>query len=182
MHDEAQVVLPQVLAALGLTHPILVGHSDGASIALIYAGTHAGTRGVVAMAPHVFVEDISIRGIEAARDAFETTDLPQKLARYHADAVRTFRGWNDVWLHPDFRAWNIEPYLPAIRCPVLVIQGRDDEYGTVAQVEAIARQVGGPCETLMLDDCGHSPHRDQHERTLGAIGDFVRRLSGREGR
>jgi len=174
MHREAREALPELLAKLGIERPILVGHSDGASIALIYAGSGHPVRGLVAMAPHVFVEDLSVRSIEAAKVAFETTDLPDKLARYHADARRTFYGWNDIWLHPDFRRWNIEALLPAIRCPVLAIQGRDDEYVTMAQVEAIAARVGGPCEVLRLDDCRHSPHREQHERTLEAVAEFAR--------
>jgi pimeloyl-ACP methyl ester carboxylesterase len=174
MHREARETLPELLAKLGIERPILVGHSDGASIALIYAGSGHPVRGLVAMAPHVFVEGLSVRSIEAAKVAFETTDLAEKLARYHADARRAFYGWNDIWLHPDFRRWNIEPLLPAIRCPVLAIQGRDDEYGTMAQVDAIAAQVGGPCEVLRLDDCRHSPHREQHDRTLEAVVAFAR--------
>jgi pimeloyl-ACP methyl ester carboxylesterase len=174
MHREAREALPELLAKLGIERPILVGHSDGASIALIYAGSGHPVRGLVAMAPHVFVEDLSVRSIEAAKVAFETSDLPEKLARYHADARRTFYGWNDIWLHPDFRAWNIEEYLPRITVPVLVIQGEDDQYGTAAQVEAIARQVKGPVETLMLSRCAHSPHVDQREATLAAISRFVK--------
>jgi pimeloyl-ACP methyl ester carboxylesterase len=177
MHREAQASLPALLAKLGVERPILVGHSDGASIALIYAGTHDTVQGLVALAPHVFVEDISVRSIEQARVAFETTELPQKLARYHADARRTFYAWNDIWLHPDFRHWNIEAYLPRIRCPVLAVQGVNDEYGTMAQIEAIAAQVSGPCELLKLDDCGHSPHRNQHEATLDATARFVARVA-----
>ena len=174
MHREARETLPELLEKLGVERPILVGHSDGASIALIYAGSGHPVRALVAMAPHVFVEDVSVRSIEAAKVAFETTDLAERLSRYHADARRTFYGWNDVWLHPDFRRWNIESLLPAIRCPVLAIQGRDDEYGTMAQVDAIAAQVGGPCEVVRLDDCRHSPHREQHDRTLEAVVAFAR--------
>jgi pimeloyl-ACP methyl ester carboxylesterase len=177
MHREAEEALPDLLAQLKVDRPVLVGHSDGASIALIYAGSGRPLRGLVAMAPHVFVEDVSVRSIEAAKIAFETADLPARLARYHTDARRTFCGWSDIWLHPDFRRWNIERSLAAIRCPVLAIQGRDDEYGTMAQVERIAAQVGGPCEVLRLDDCRHSPHREQHERTLEAITGFVRRCA-----
>jgi len=176
MHREALETLPELLARLGLERPVLVGHSDGASIALIHAGSRDGLTGLVALAPHVFVEDISVRSIAEAKTAFETTDLPQKLARHHADARRTFYGWNDIWLHPDFRRWNIEAFLPAIRCPVLAIQGTDDEYGTMAQVEAIERQVAGRCEVVRLAACGHSPHRDQPELTLAAIERFVATL------
>jgi len=182
MHREALETLPDLLAELGLERPVLVGHSDGASIALIHAGSRDGLTGLVALSPHVFVEEISVRSIAEAKTAFETTDLPQKLARHHADARRTFYGWNDIWLHPDFRRWNIEVFLPAIRCPVLAIQGSDDEYGTMAQVEAIERQVGGPCEVVKLDACGHSPHRDQPDATLAAITRFVAALAKGGGR
>lgn len=179
MHREALEMLPELLRSLGVERPILVGHSDGASIALIYAGSGHPLRGLVAMAPHVFVEDISIAGITAAKQAFETTDLPQKLARHHRDPVKTFYGWNDVWLAPAFRGWNIERFLPAIKCPLLAIQGYGDEYGTMAQVDAIARQAGGPVEVLKLADCGHSPHKDQPEIVATSIIDFVARNAGR---
>lgn len=175
MHREALEALPELLRALGLERPILIGHSDGASIALIHAGSGHALRGLVAMAPHVFVEDISIQSIVAAKRTFETTDLPQKLARYHRDPAKTFYGWNDVWLAPAFRGWNIERFLPEIHCPLLAIMGYDDEYGTMAQVDAIARQAGGPIEVLKLEDCGHSAHRDQPEATIRAVADFVRR-------
>jgi len=173
MHREALETLPDLLATLGIRRPVLVGHSDGASIALMHAGSRDDLTGLVALAPHVFVEDISVKSIAEAKTAFETTELPQKLARHHADARRTFYAWNHIWLHPDFRRWNIEAFLPAIRCPVLAIQGADDEYGTMGQVETIERQVGGPCEIVRLAACGHSPHRDQPELTLAAIERFV---------
>jgi pimeloyl-ACP methyl ester carboxylesterase len=176
MHVEAQQVLPDLLRQLSIEEPVLVGHSDGGSIALVYAGAGHPAKGIVAMAPHVFVEDLSVKSIAEAKAAFETTDLPQKLARHHADAAKTFRGWNDIWLHPDFRAWNIEEYLPRVYCPVLAIQGFDDEYGTMAQIDAIARQVGGPVELLRLAGCRHSPHRDQPEAVIRAIAHFVERL------
>ena len=178
MHREALESLPELLRALGIERPILIGHSDGASIALIYAGAGHPLQGLVAMAPHVFVEDISIEGIVAAKQAFETTDLPQKLARHHSDVRKTFYGWNDVWLAPAFRSWNIEAFLPAIQCPLLAIQGYGDEYGTMAQVDAIARQAGGPVEVLNLEDCGHSPQKDQPEIVAKAIVEFVRRCVG----
>jgi len=179
MHREALESLPELLRQLGVERPILIGHSDGASIALIYAGAGHPLRGLVAMAPHVFVEDISIEGITAAKQTFETTDLPQKLARHHRDAVKTFYGWNDVWLAPAFRSWNIEAFLPAITCPLLAIQGHGDEYGTMAQVDAIARLAGGPVEVLKLDQCGHSPQKDQPEIVAGAVIDFVARCAGK---
>jgi pimeloyl-ACP methyl ester carboxylesterase len=178
MHREALETLPELLGALGITRPLLIGHSDGASIALIYAGAGHRLDALVAMAPHVFVEDISIAGIAAAKRAFEGTDLPDKLARHHRDAAKTFYGWNDVWLSPAFRSWNIESVLPAIRCPLLAIQGVDDEYGTMAQVDAIAHQAGGPVEVLKLAQCGHSPQKDQPDSVAKAIVEFVRRCGG----
>jgi pimeloyl-ACP methyl ester carboxylesterase len=176
MHVEALDVLPELLDKLEVPDPVLVGHSDGGSIALIHAAAHDGVSGLVAMAPHVFVEDISVKSIAEAKTAFETTDLPQKLGRYHADAAKTFWGWNDIWLHPDFRGWNIEEMLPRIRCPMLAIQGFDDEYGTMAQLEAVSRQTGGPVELLRLAQCRHSPHRDQPRVVVEAMSRFVDRL------
>jgi len=173
MHDEAQKTLPDLLAQLKIENPILVGHSDGGSISLIYAGTFHHVRGLILLAPHVFVEDLSVQSIAEAKVRFETTNMPEKMARHHKDAARTFWAWNDIWLHPEFRHWNIEEYLPRISCPILAIQGRDDQYGTMAQVEAIARQAGGPVEILALDDCRHSAHRDQPEAVLDAICRFV---------
>ena len=178
MHDEALLVLPELLSKLGIENPILVGHSDGASIALIYAGAPDRVRGLVVLAPHVFVEDLSVKSIAEAKVMFETTNLPQKLGRHHRNAARTFWGWNDIWLDPEFRGWNIEEYLPRITCPVLVIQGMDDQYGTMAQVEAIRRQSGRTVEVLALERCKHSPQRDQAEATLGAIVRFVRGIRG----
>jgi len=180
MHREALDVLPELLGVMRINRPVLVGHSDGASIALIHAAAHSdprtGVRGVVAMAPHVFVEDVSVKSIAEAKAAFETTDLPQKLARHHADSAKTFYGWNDIWLHADFRAWNIEACLSSIRCPLMALQGIDDEYGSMAQLEAIAAQAGGPVELVRLAACKHSPHRDQPEATLAAITRFVASL------
>jgi pimeloyl-ACP methyl ester carboxylesterase len=173
MHDEALKALPELLAKLKLETPILIGHSDGGSIALIYAGVHNRVRGLVLLAPHVFVEGLSVKSIAQAKVKFETTNLPEKLARYHRDAARTFWGWNNIWLHPDFRRWNIEEYLPRITCPILVIQGLDDQYGTMAQPEAIARQSGGPVEILRLADCRHSAHKDQPDAVLEGIAQFV---------
>jgi pimeloyl-ACP methyl ester carboxylesterase len=177
MHDEALLSLPDVLRDLDVRDPILVGHSDGASIALIHAGGGHAVRGVVAMAPHVFIEPICLGSIEKAKASFETTDLPERLGRYHRDVRKTFYGWADVWLDPDFETWDIrEDYLPAVRCPVLAIQGHDDEYGTMQQLDEIQRRVKGRCELLKLDGCGHSPFRDQAEIVLSRVGAFVNTL------
>ena len=176
MHDEALVALPELLAKLEAESPVLVGHSDGASIALIHAGAGHRVRGLALMAPHVFVEEHGLRSIERVRQQFETTDLCERLGRYHRDARRTFYLWNDAWLDPKFRQWNIEEYLPAIEVPVLAIQGVDDEYGTMAQLRSIREKTKGPCELLELAACGHSPHRDQPEAVLAAIARFVRAL------
>jgi pimeloyl-ACP methyl ester carboxylesterase len=177
MHDEALITLPELRRALGLDDVILVGHSDGASIALIHAGAGRWpVRALVLEAPHVFVEEVSIRSIAAAREAYATTDLRQRLARYHADVDSAFRGWNDIWLDPRFRAWTIEEYLPGVRCPVLAIQGADDEYGTLAQLDAIERGIAGPIEKLVPAKCRHSPHRDQEATVLAAMSAFIARV------
>jgi pimeloyl-ACP methyl ester carboxylesterase len=176
MHREGLEALPEVLRAARIENPILVGHSDGASIALIYSGSNHPVRGLVVLAPHVFTEQFNLASIRRIRTAFETTDLPQRFAKYHADPRKTFYLWNDAWLDPEFERWNIEEYLPGITCPVLAIQGEDDEYGTMAQLEAIRRRVSGPCELLKLPKCGHSPHRDRPEETLAAVVDFVSSL------
>jgi pimeloyl-ACP methyl ester carboxylesterase len=177
MHDEALVVLPELLDRLAIARPILVGHSDGGSIALIHAGS--GVRpvaGVVTLAAHVLVEEISVTSIAAAKTAYEATDLRAKLARYHADVDSAFWGWNRIWLAPGFRAWNIEDCLPRIACPVLAIQGEDDEYGTMEQMRRIGAQVPD-VELLALQDCRHSAHRDQPEAVVEAIVRFVDRVA-----
>jgi len=174
LHREALDVLPTVLDECCITEPVLIGHSDGASIALLLAG--AGlipVRGAVVMAPHVFVEDITIAGIEKAKAAWAKGGLARSLARYHDDAEGAFRGWNETWLSPEFRAWNIEEYLPGIRCPLLAIQGVDDQYATFAQIDAIERQVSGPFERLDLAECRHTPWRDQPALVANAITRFV---------
>jgi pimeloyl-ACP methyl ester carboxylesterase len=178
MHEEAIDELPHVLAALDLERPILLGHSDGGSIALIFAAQYSQhTRALVLEAPHVFVEDLSIESIARMKVAYEATDLRSKLARFHGDNIdAAFRGWNDVWLHPDFRDWNIEAYLPHVRCPALVIQGEDDEYGTLAQVEAIRRQVSGRVRACILKNAGHAPHHRQRGPVLDEIDRFLRTL------
>lgn len=176
MHDEGLEVLPALLAALAIERPILFGHSDGGSIALICAGgTATPLAGLILMAPHVMVEDISVSSIAQAGVAWQTTDLPARLGKYHADVDAAFRGWNDIWLHPDFRAWNIEEYLAGIDCPVLAIQGEDDEYGTMEQISRIAAQVRD-ADLVKLADCRHSPHKDQPEAVIDAVAAFVSRI------
>lgn len=177
MHDEA-AKLPTILASANLNarDVILVGHSDGASIALIAAGMGAvKPKGIVVIAPHVFVEDISVASIAKAKVAYETTNLREKLAKYHDDVDGAFWGWNGAWLDPAFRTWNIEEYLPRITCPILVVQGANDEYGTLAQVEAIQDKAGGIVDTEIVPDAGHSPFRDDPDRVHARIAAFVRR-------
>jgi len=178
MHREALHTLPEVFRRLNISNPILIGHSDGASISLIHAGVGEWpVRALVLMAPHVFVEELTLRSIAESKDAFETTDLQMRLARYHDDAAGTFFGWNSIWLHPTFKRWNIEAYLPAIRCPVLIVQCEDDPYGTIAQVDAIVRQVRGPVETCILRECAHSPHGRQTQHTVRAIKTFIDKIA-----
>ena len=174
MHREALEALPELLDSLAVDAPVLVGHSDGASIALIYAG-QSGRRvsALVLLAPHVFVEDMSIAGIEAALATFSTTDLRERMAKHHDDAEATFRQWNDVWLSPAFRGWNIEDVLPGITVPILVIQGTADQYGSLAQVDAIERGVTGAVERVVLEGCGHSPHLERGPETLRAVTHFL---------
>ena len=180
MHRQAFEVLPALLDALGVNEkPWLLGHSDGGSIALLYASRFPEqVAGLVVMAPHIFVEDITVANIEIARKTYLETDLPDKLGRYHDSADSAFWGWNRIWLHPPFRDWNIEGELAALGCPVLAIQGVDDEYGTLEQIRGIARRT--PRTTLLeLEDCGHSPHRDQPARVIAAAVSFIdnRRLT-----
>ncbi len=177
MHRQAHEVLPALLQALDIDvaheQPWLFGHSDGASIALLYAARwprHLG--GAVVLAPHILVEDLSITSIEKARDAYATTDLKQRLARHHDDPDSAFRGWNDIWLHPPFRQWTIEGEIGSITCPLLAVQGLDDEYGTLEQIRGIARRVT-QTRLLELPACGHSPHRDQPERLIAATIEFM---------
>ena len=175
MQHEGSETLPRVLAAAGIGACVLIGHSDGASIALVNAGTagRATVRGVVAMAPHVFAEDCGLDSITAVRNQY-VSGLRDRLARYHGQNVDcAFRGWSESWLHPAFRHWNLRPLLPGITAPVLQIQGEDDQYGTVAQLEAIAAGVSGSCETHLLPDCRHAPQFEQPERTLELIAGFL---------
>ena len=171
MRAQAREVLPELLRQLGVARPWLFGHSDGASIALLHAAEF-DVSGIVVVAPHLFVEDISIASIEQARVAYETTDLRERLARYHADPDSAFRGWNDVWLDPAFRSWNIEAELAIITCPVLAVQGADDEYGTLAQIHAIQTRLP-KTRLLVIPKCGHSPHRDQPELLASQAGRFI---------
>lgn len=176
MHDEALGALPDVLDQLGICNPILVGHSDGASIALIHAAHgHRPVRALVLLAPHVFVEDVTVASIAQAKVAYHSSDLPTRLGRYHDDVGNAFWGWNNIWLEPAFRNWNIEKCLPDVVCPVLAIQGHDDEYGSMAQLASIARH-SHDVTRLELPACHHSPHRDQPAAVIGAIKDFVVRL------
>jgi pimeloyl-ACP methyl ester carboxylesterase len=173
MQRQAHAVLPLFFASLGLEKPWLFGHSDGASIALLYASRFPQqVSGIVAVAPHIFVEDMTIDSIRVAREVYVTKNLRDKLARYHADADSAFWGWNDVWLDPAFRAWNIEQNLAAITCPVLAIQGEDDEYGTLEQVYGIRRKVPH-ARVVVLPQCGHSPHRDQPDALSQEASDFI---------
>jgi pimeloyl-ACP methyl ester carboxylesterase len=167
MHDETLLVLPELLEKLGVAEPLLFGHSDGGSIALIHAAKYPVT-GVIALAPHVFVENLCVASIAAAKVTYQTTDLRDKLARHHRDADAAFWGWNDIWLHPDFRSWNIESCLAEIQCPVLVIQGGQDEYGTDAQMQRIFLQARA-VELLYVPECRHSPHRDQPHLVLEKV-------------
>jgi len=177
MHDEGLTVLPEVLAAARVETAILVGHSDGGSIALIWAGGTAGgprRAGLVLIAPHVICEDRSIDGIEKARSAYNHGDLRARLSRLHGDNVDcAFWGWNGAWLDPGFRQWDIREYLAAIRMPALVIQGTADPYGTMAQVELIRAGVSGACEALALDGCGHAPWKERPAEVRDAIAKFA---------
>jgi pimeloyl-ACP methyl ester carboxylesterase len=177
MHREALEALPQLLEKLRVERPVLVGHSDGASIALIHAGAGYPVRALALMAPHVFVEPICVESIRKANATFESSGLAQGLARYHRDPAKTFHLWADAWLDPAFLQWNIEEVLPRIACPVLAIQGEDDQYGTMEQLERIRRGVRGPCNLVKLAACGHAPFRDQPQATLDALARFVRGLA-----
>jgi pimeloyl-ACP methyl ester carboxylesterase len=178
MTAQARDILPALLDALNIDmrqrqRMWLVGHSDGGSIALLYAALYPeALAGAVAIAPHVFVEDISVQSIAQTKQLYETTDLRGKLSRYHADVDSAFYGWNDIWLNPAFRQWTIAEELPAIRKPLLAVQGHDDHYGTMAQIETIAQRVPH-VRLVKLDACGHSPHRDAPQALNEAIAAFI---------
>ena len=181
MQREGRDVLGRVLDAAGLDRVVLVGHSDGASIALVHAGCDTGSRveGVVVMAPHTFVEPVCVTSIQTARQAYAEGDLRARLERHHgANVDCAFWGWNRAWLDPGFLKWDIRDYLPAIRAPVLAIQGEDDEYGTLAQIDTLREMVQAPFASLILPDCGHSPHRDQPDAVVRRIGLYVKELTG----
>jgi pimeloyl-ACP methyl ester carboxylesterase len=179
MSREARFSLPAVIEAIGLKRCILLGHSDGASIAAILAGEHADERirGLVLMAPHLFTEKMGLASIAEARRAYETGDLRAKLAKYHAHVDCAFQGWNGAWLDPGFEAWNIEDSVGRWRVPALVIQGADDQYGTLAQVRSIEARSPAPVQSLILKACRHSPQFDQPEATLEAIAQFCAKLA-----
>ncbi|HZD23732.1 MAG TPA: alpha/beta hydrolase [Acidimicrobiia bacterium] len=173
MHEEASHVLPKVLDRFVNGAPVLVGHSDGASIALIYAGSGNPVGGLVLIAPHVFVEEETIASIGSIRDRFGESDLALKMSKHHLEPERTFYGWADVWLSPAFRNWNIEEYLSGVSCPILVIQGDADEYGTSKQLESIEAGVCGRVTTVLVEDAGHSPHLSHTEQVTDTVTGFI---------
>lgn len=178
MHEEAKTSVPRVLDAIGFERGILLGHSDGASIAAIYAGTHQDHRvlGLVLMAPHFIVEDLSVKSIAEARTAYNDGDLRARLARYHPNVDVAFRGWNDVWLDNDFRQWDISEELAYIRVPILIVQGEDDQYGTLRQIEIANEECYCPVEVALLPGVKHQPQREGTEATLKRVSDFTRRV------
>jgi pimeloyl-ACP methyl ester carboxylesterase len=174
LHHEGQKVLPELLENYGVVHPVLVGHSDGATISLLFAACFPDRpKALILEAAHVFVEELTIAGLMEAKEAYNNGALGPRLEPYHVDAEATFRGWNDIWLDPGFRSWNIEDELKTIRCPILVIQGDDDQYGTIAQVQSIARATPRT-QTFMIPDCRHSPHNDQPELVLARMTEFLK--------
>jgi pimeloyl-ACP methyl ester carboxylesterase len=179
MHEEGLNVLPKFLDAAGINSCILIGHSDGGSISIVYAGGTPALplKGLITEAAHVFCEELSVKSIRAAKARYLNGDLREKLARYHGDNVDcAFWGWNGAWLDPDFMQWNLEEFLPGIKVPILAIQGEEDQYGTPAQLEAIANHAGGETQAIMLPDCAHAPHVEQTEATLEAMRDFILKI------
>ena len=186
MQSEAIDVLPKLLDVIGFRRGLLLGHSDGASIAAIYAGAHQDHRvqGIALIAPHFVVEDISVNSIAEIRKAYETTELKAKLARWHRHVDNAFYGWNDAWLDPTFRAWDISEYLAYIRVPVAIVQGADDRYGTIRQIEIAQQECYCPVDVTMLPGVGHSPHREAPVATRQAVTEFAMaalRTDGRTG-
>jgi pimeloyl-ACP methyl ester carboxylesterase len=182
MHDEARETLPRLLDAIGFRRGMLVGHSDGASIATIYAGSHQDHRvtGLVLIAPHFFTEDSGIASIVEAKKSYEAGDLRARLARWHTDVDNAFRGWNGAWLDPEFRKWDITEFLAYIRVPMLIVQGEDDQYGTVKQIEAAQQECYCPVDVALVPGVRHSPQREAPEATLKVISDFVGRVVASE--
>jgi pimeloyl-ACP methyl ester carboxylesterase len=178
MHEEAREVLPKLLDAIGFRRGLLLGHSDGASIAAIYAGSVEDhrVRGLLLIAPHFFTEDMGIAEIARAKEAYESTDLRARLARWHADVDNAFRGWNDAWLDPAFRAWDITEPLAYIRVPILIVQGEDDQYGTVKQIEVAQEDCYCPVEVALLPGVRHAPHREAPALLLATVSEFTNRL------
>jgi pimeloyl-ACP methyl ester carboxylesterase len=178
MHEEALQVLPELLDAIGFRRGILIGHSDGASIATIYVGSVQDhrIRGLALIAPHFLVEDVSVASIAAAKQAYESTDLREKLARWHKHVDVAFRGWNEAWLDPEFRNWDISESLAYIRVPVQIVQGEADQYGTLRQIEIAKEECYCPVDVTVLPGIGHAPHREAPNRTLIAVSDFVNRI------
>jgi len=178
MHVEALDVLPKLLDAIGFRRGLLLGHSDGASIATIYAGGVADhrVRGVAMIAPHFVVEDVSVTSIAEIKRAYETAGLRTKLERWHGDVDNAFYGWNGAWLDPKFRDWDISEYLAYIRVPVAILQGVDDRYGTMRQVEIAREECYCPVDVTIIPGAGHSPHREAPEATLDAISEFAGRI------
>ena len=174
-HEEALDVLPELLTRVGAPEPVLLGHSDGGSIALIHAGHH-GVAGIALLAPHVFVEDITVAAIREAREAFDGGVLRERMARHHDDPDAAFNGWCDVWLDPAFRAWSLEADAERVDCPVLLIQGGDDPYGTLEQLDRIQARVRGPVQRLVVPG-GHSPHLEAPDEVTGALAHWLRHLA-----
>jgi len=175
LHDEALTTLPEVLEKCDVGEAILVGHSDGGTIALIFASVHPKhALGIATEAAHVFVEDVTVKGIEEAVQIYRTTALPGRLSKYHGtNTDLAFRGWAETWLSPEFRRWNVEEYLPGVVCPVLAIQGAEDQYGTPAQVESITGKVTGPARKLLIPACGHIPHHEARSTVLTEMKQFI---------
>jgi pimeloyl-ACP methyl ester carboxylesterase len=178
MHSEALDVLPKLLDKIGFRRGLLLGHSDGASIAAIYAGGAGDhrVRGVAMIAPHFVVEDISVRSIAEIKNAYENAELRAKLARWHGDVDNAFYGWNGAWLDPRFRGWDISEYLAYIRVPVAILQGADDQYGTIRQIEIAREECYCPVDATIIPGAGHSPHREAAETTLNTISEFAGRI------